>query len=474
MQSGGEMRDGFEARFWFSMVTAGAWVTLLMCVVGGIYAALFASDAHRLGVAIVIAVAAAGGAVVLWGIPWRRVIASRWRDRVFLAWTTSTLMIIAASAALDGGVESPLALMLFLPAVFASLAYPLRLVIASAALAEAAFISLALFDSNNAPSSGYVLVFCAALAGTAILAVWQTANHDAWRRELARSSRTDPLTGVLNRRGFASASHAAFSGLARQNRAVTLMIIDLDLFKAYNDLHGHQAGDELLCWVAARLDEAVRPTDAVARLGGDEFAVLLPDTEPSEAEAVIGRIEAALIPRTAFCLGRASAPEHGSTFDDLYRVADTDLYQRKLIRPQMDADDVSPEALLEFRKQRAGVSADAILAGITEAFYVIDAEWRFVYVNEPAERLLDHSAAELLGRKLLTVFPATVGSIFYDVFQRVGESGVSETFNEDYEPLHRSFSVKASPLGDGLSVYFHDITGESAPADEPSNALSQL
>ena len=84
---------------------------------------------------------------------------------------------------------------------------------------------------------------------------------------------------MLNRRGFDSASHAAFSGLARQNRPVTLMIIDLDLFKAYNDLHGHQAGDELLRWVAERLSEAVRPTDAVARLGGDEFAVLLPDTK---------------------------------------------------------------------------------------------------------------------------------------------------------------------------------------------------
>ena len=248
---GDKCATGSKSRFWFSMVTAGAWVTLLMCVIGGIYTALFVTDAHRLGVVIVIVVAAVGGAVVLWGIPWSRVIASRWRNHVFFAWTVSTMMIITASAAADGGADSPLALMLFLPAVFASLAYPLRLVIASAVLAEAAFLSLVLLDSGGTPSSGYVLLFCAALAGTAILAVWQTSNHDAWRRELARSSRTDPLTGVLNRRGFDSASHAAFSALARQGRPVTLMIIDLDLFKAYNDLHGHQAGDELLCWVAS-------------------------------------------------------------------------------------------------------------------------------------------------------------------------------------------------------------------------------
>jgi diguanylate cyclase (GGDEF)-like protein/PAS domain S-box-containing protein len=459
-----EMRDDFEARFWFSMVRAGGWATFLLCAIATFYAAFFASAEHRPAISISIVVSAVGGAVVLWGIPWRRVIASRWRELAFFAWSLSSLTIITVTAALDGGVESPVALMLFLPAVFASLAYPLRLVITVAALAEGAVLSLFLVSSSDAPSGGYVLVFGAALAGTATLAVWQAGNHDNWRRELALRSSTDPLTGLLNRRGFADASHAAFSGLVRHDRPVTLMIIDLDLFKAYNDSHGHHAGDELLRWIAAQLGEAVRPTDAVARLGGDEFAVLLPDTERRAAEPVVGRIEAALSPRATFCLGRASAPQHGLTFDALYRTADTDLYQRKLLRPSLATEETSPEALLEYRKQRISLSADAILAGITEAFYVIDDEWRFVYVNEPAERLLGHTAAELLGRRLLAIFPTTVGSTFEEVFQRVTSTGISETFIENYAPLERSFSVKASPLSGGLSVYLHGITADSTVA----------
>lgn len=326
---GGTPQDDFETRFWLSMVTAGAWVTLLMCLAAGFYTALYAEAGNRLGVGVTVVLAAISGAVILWGIPWRRVIASRWRETAFFAWTVSTIGVIAVTAAFDGGAPSPLALMLFLPAVFASLAYPLRLVVASAGLAELAFLSLVLVD---APEPEYMLAFCSALAGMALLAVWQAANHDAWRGELARSSVTDPLSGVLNRRGFEVASHAAFSLLARQDRPVTLLIIDLDHFKAYNDAHGHQAGDKLLGWVASQLALSVRPSDAVARLGGDEFGVLLPESTAEEAAAAIERIEAALDHRTAHCLGRATAPEQGTTFDELYRVADADLYRQKAAR----------------------------------------------------------------------------------------------------------------------------------------------
>lgn len=89
-----------------------------MCLIATFYAAFFASDEHRLAIYIAIVVSAIGGAVVLWGIPWRRVIASRWREHAFFAWSISSLATIAVTAALDGGVGSPLALMLFLPAVF--------------------------------------------------------------------------------------------------------------------------------------------------------------------------------------------------------------------------------------------------------------------------------------------------------------------------------------------------------------------
>jgi len=449
--------DDFETQFWLNTVTAGAWITVLMCVAGGAYTAFFVEAPDRLMVGASIVVTAIGGVVVRWVIPWRTLIGSRWREPAFGTWTALTIVMITVSAALDGGATSPLALMLFLPVVFASLAYPLRLVLASAVLAVMAFLVLVLL---SAPSAAYVAAFCLALGGTALMALWQAANHDGWRSELARSSRTDPLTGLLNRRGFAVASEAAFSALDRHDRPVTLLVLDLDLFKAYNDSRGHQAGDELLRWVAAQLEGEMRPTDAVARLGGDEFAVLLPDTDPDVARRVIVRLRAALESRARHCLGCASAPEQGTTFDSLYRIADTDMYQRKLLRLAEPLDGESTEAAFEHRKRNRALSAEDILAGITNAFFALDSEWRFVYVNEPAERLLQHPAHELLGRSIWAQFPEAVGSRFDLVYREVAATGRAQQFIEAYGPLDRTFSVKASPLNDGISVYFHAVSEE--------------
>lgn len=94
-------------------------------------------------------------------------------------------------------------------------------------------------------------------------------------------SMTDELTGLLNRRGFASHFRRELAA-ARRNDAAggVLMLVDLDGFKAINDTHGHLAGDAYLRKVARLLAGSVRAADVVARLGGDEFAVLLTNTDP--------------------------------------------------------------------------------------------------------------------------------------------------------------------------------------------------
>jgi diguanylate cyclase (GGDEF)-like protein len=327
----GISHEDFETRYWLRTAAAGGWVTIMMSVAGFGYAALFASHAHRLGLVLMATLAAFSGLLALFVIPWRGIIASHWRERAFLLWGVLSVGMIWVLTLLDGGGESPLQLVLFLPVVFASLAFPLRSLVALAVLAEVAFLTLAL---RGGFEGGYILVFCSSLAGTATMALWQAKIHDGWRRELARSSTTDPLTHLLNRRGFAMSSERAFAALARQGRPVTLAVIDLDCLKAYNDENGHQAGDELLCWVGERLSGSVRPGDAVARLGGDEFAVLLPDTSAAAAAPVVARLSDALAERAPHCLGMASAPEEGQSFDALYRCADAALYERKLLRRQ--------------------------------------------------------------------------------------------------------------------------------------------
>lgn len=336
----GATHDDFETRYWLRTAAAGGWVTILMSIAGFVYLGSFSEAPHRLGLAVMLAVISVSGVLALFVIPWRRVVASPWREQIFLCWGLSTVVMIWLSAVVDGGAESPLQLALFLPVVYASLSFPVRYVVALGAVAEIAFLALAL---EGGPDDGYVLVFSAALVGTSAMALWQATNHSSWRRELARSSTTDPLTHLLNRRGFAMASDRAFAELTRHGRPVTLAVIDLDHLKVFNDQNGHQAGDELLCWAGERLSSSVRVGDAVARLGGDEFAVLLPDTTATAAEPVVARLSAALGARAPHCLGLATAPEQGSSFDDLYRSADAELYQCKLLRSHRQEQALSVE-----------------------------------------------------------------------------------------------------------------------------------
>jgi diguanylate cyclase (GGDEF)-like protein len=98
-------------------------------------------------------------------------------------------------------------------------------------------------------------------------------EHEAIQQEMARQARTDPLTGLLNRRAFLEEMARHIDRLDREEQPGTLMFADLDDFKPINDRFGHEIGDQVLVHTAMMLRNTVRPTDLVARLGGDEFAL---------------------------------------------------------------------------------------------------------------------------------------------------------------------------------------------------------
>jgi diguanylate cyclase (GGDEF)-like protein len=104
----------------------------------------------------------------------------------------------------------------------------------------------------------------------------------------------DPLTDVLNRRGFERELKRSLAYVKRYGTSVALVFIDLDEFKPVNDRHGHAAGDAVLKAVAAALTKSVRASDVVARLGGDEFAVLLWNVNAPDAAAKAKALEAAV------------------------------------------------------------------------------------------------------------------------------------------------------------------------------------
>jgi diguanylate cyclase (GGDEF)-like protein len=158
-----------------------------------------------------------------------------------------------------------------------------------------------------------------------------TAELDSQLRE-----RRDPLTGLLNRRGFLDAQQRHDT----LPRHFVVLCLDLDGFKRVNDTLGHPAGDALLQSVARRLENGVRPADAVIRLGGDEFVILAPDMTPDIAadlaERLIERVthepyllEGRTMVRIGLSIGFACAPEDGTDFALLHRRADSALYVAK-------------------------------------------------------------------------------------------------------------------------------------------------
>ena len=171
------------------------------------------------------------------------------------------------------------------------------------------------------------------------------ANHAAIALENAQvhqrlpvAAQTDPLTGLGHHGAFQETLAKTFA----QDASLSVLMIDLDDFKAYNDRYGHQAGDRLLRRIAEGLRSSVRTSDSVFRYGGDEFAVVLPGTDAVGAEIVAGKVLAGLaavpsVPgrqrRTATPLrasiGVASHPGDARDPHDLVAVADTALYVAK-------------------------------------------------------------------------------------------------------------------------------------------------
>jgi diguanylate cyclase (GGDEF)-like protein len=116
----------------------------------------------------------------------------------------------------------------------------------------------------------------------------------AGEQEASALARRDALTGLGNRRAFDEALERVVAGARRSDRPLSLVIADIEHFKAINDSYGHLEGDRCLREVAAVLAATVRPSDSCFRWGGDEFALILPSTDAEQAGAVVQRVTRAL------------------------------------------------------------------------------------------------------------------------------------------------------------------------------------
>jgi diguanylate cyclase (GGDEF)-like protein len=312
---------------------AGVWLTYVVCGSVAIYLALTWQRPNRVAILLLFGVAVVA-ALIVSRLPRERIVRSRLREVFFFGWSILDLTLIALTTLADGGTGSPLALMFFIPVVFAAMSYPLGSVVAVGGLSVAAYLTLAV--SVGGARWAYQALFAVMLLCTGAMSAWQARNHGRQHAALMEVARADPLTGCLNRRGFEERAVAEICAAGRRAREGAVLLLDVDHFKLVNDEHGHAAGDELLCWVVGALGRAVRPADVIGRLGGDEFAVLFADIEPADALDSAARITAALSERAPCSVGLASFPMDGTSLEELTRQADSRLYASRHGRPERD------------------------------------------------------------------------------------------------------------------------------------------
>jgi diguanylate cyclase (GGDEF)-like protein len=166
------------------------------------------------------------------------------------------------------------------------------------------------------------------------------ANNFGELKKFERHATTDALTSLANRHAMEEAFPQLISKCLENEKPVSLMMIDVDNFKQFNDMFGHIAGDRALSAVSRVLRTQFRPRDLLVRYGGDEFAILLPDVDTEQAVAIGERVRQAVSGETGdgsdsliqiplkISMGIAELQPQG-TLDSLIRAADKALYRAK-------------------------------------------------------------------------------------------------------------------------------------------------
>ena len=222
----------------------------------------------------------------------------------------------------------------------------------AAGLSALAWLGVNSYAGLQYSSSGIWVANTLLLAGSfAIVGLLISTLKGALVRERALS-RTDPLTGLLNRRALDEEGSRLLALCRRKNHPVAMAYLDLDGFKAVNDRLGHETGDDVLRTVAEALRLSVRPSDLCARLGGDEFVVLLPEADAGEATAamerlrqlVSERLSAITVPVT-ISIGGVTFKTAPATVEEMIPAADARMYLAKAAGKNRVHLEVAPQEL---------------------------------------------------------------------------------------------------------------------------------
>jgi diguanylate cyclase (GGDEF)-like protein/putative nucleotidyltransferase with HDIG domain len=310
------------ARSLMYLFTAGAAVTLISLLIPNVH------DDVR----IAITGTAAFGIAALLLFAYDRI--PIWGFQVFLACGT---VLVEWAIYASGDTTSPYAMFYFWIAIYAFYFLPrvraaLQMVFIGIAY-SAALVSNG--DIHTAPVIHWLFVTSTLVVAGAFIGV-QRAHVDRLIDRLSSAARTDSLTGLVNRRGFEELFDTELERARRGDRPLSVIVADLDGFKAINDRYGHAAGDRALEKLSRILQGVKRRVDTAARVGGEEFAVIAPDSDHHAAYILAERIRREVrdsftgeqFPMT-ISLGVATFPRHGATAEALIGGADEALYAAK-------------------------------------------------------------------------------------------------------------------------------------------------
>ena len=249
-------------------------------------------------------------------------------------WVAFALILAVGTADVSSGFEFSMLALYAVPVSLAAWAWTTR---GAYALAAVAVIlptgTVALAGDPIGWASAWSVSSNFALLGVIVMLLTTLRRRLSDQADLVA---TDTLTGLLSRGSFIEQLDTELSRAARYGRAFTLAYVDLDNFKAVNDLEGHDVGDELLRRVADALRSSTRQTDLLGRLGGDEFAVVLPETTGGATIAVLENLRKQLIQAMAkggwpvtLSIGAVTFEVPIDTSREALQVADEAMYSVK-------------------------------------------------------------------------------------------------------------------------------------------------
>jgi diguanylate cyclase (GGDEF)-like protein len=269
----------------------------------------------------------------------------------YLGAAGGSLLIAGATAGGSEGAEGGYAVFYVWVVLLAFLFFRFPAAALLTAFAAASYAAV-LIARDAEFAFNYILGLVAVLGSAGAVVGLLRGRLERLNTDLASEASTDALTGVANRRGFDQRFEFELARAARTGRTLSLIVCDLDRFKAVNDQLGHEMGDEALRRGAARIAASVRSIDAVSRIGGEEFAVLLPEASRMEAYVVAERIRKGLLDEfsdhpvnlTASCGVATQEREDGFDGRRLLRAADGAMYRAKRAGRNCTAVDGAEEA----------------------------------------------------------------------------------------------------------------------------------